>query len=155
MFAQARAFTRAAMPTATPLDRRGASVKTSASARPNWFPGSDVPAYLDGSLPWCVFYGSRRMGKQCVSGRISRYASRRDSDRFVVMIADGAGNGWRGDDDETDARASVSSCVRHARRDSRDSRDATGVMDRASFHSVPGWIDMISRASGTKERLTL
>ena len=52
MFASARAFTRAVTPTAT--ERRGASAKTSASARPNWSPGSDVPAYLDGSMPWCV-----------------------------------------------------------------------------------------------------
>ena len=58
MFASARAFTRAVTPTAT--ERRGASAKTSASARPNWSPGSDVPAYLDGSMPWCVggfFFG--------------------------------------------------------------------------------------------------
>jgi hypothetical protein len=56
MFARARAFTRAAMPIAT--ERRGACVTTRASAaRPNWFPGSDVPAYLDGSSPWCVASG--------------------------------------------------------------------------------------------------
>lgn len=50
MFASARAFTRAVTPTAT--ERRGASATTRASARPNWSPGSDVPAYLDGSMPW-------------------------------------------------------------------------------------------------------
>ncbi len=56
MFASARAFTRAVTPTAT--ERRVASAKTSASARPNWSPGSDVPAYLDGSMPWCVVWAN-------------------------------------------------------------------------------------------------
>ncbi len=64
MFASARAFTRAVTPTAT--ERRGASATTRASARPNWSPGSDVPAYLDGSMPWCVrVFFLFRVGKQC------------------------------------------------------------------------------------------
>ena len=26
------------------------------SMRATWMPGSEPPAHLDGSLPWCVFY---------------------------------------------------------------------------------------------------
>jgi len=96
---------RRCLPTRAPLPARRcpprlrstvaarASRRARARARTGSLGRTSQPTWMDPCRgAWCVCVCSR-MGKQCVSGRISRYASRRDSDRFVVMIADGAGDG--------------------------------------------------------------